>query len=239
MTTQANQLFSVWTAIPSQQYVQGEVPKNQDVQEEKAQSTSATKEPVVNLKNSDVYKAGNVILAVLDTEVNSDEASPVMATIVQGSLKGSKVIGNFQLVSQKLLLKFSVVSIPRLDGSVAINAVAIDPETSKTAMASSVDNHYMLRYGTLLGSAFLSGLGQAVQTSGTTVQSNPTQGNITQQGATSTLGKTIIAVGTMAQAFGTAMGDKVNTPPTVKLNAGVSVGLLLMADLAIPKKKEA
>ena len=234
MTTQANQLFSVWMLTPTQQFVQGkteETKEPQAVPEEKP-----SKEPKVDLRNSNVYKAGSIFFATLDTEVNSDESSPVMATIVQGPLKDSKVIGNFQRTEEKLLVQFKSISVPFLPTSVTINAVAIDPATSKPTIASSVDNHYWLRYGSTLGAAFLSGLGQAVQSSGG--QMSATSGApIVTQSTTSTLGKTIIAVGTMAQTFGTAMNAKINTPPTVKIISGTSVGIMLMADFIVPKKK--
>ncbi|HBY55263.1 MAG TPA: type IV secretion protein IcmE, partial [Coxiellaceae bacterium] len=237
MLMQANQLFSAWTPVPSQQYVVGETPKPDGAQAEKAAPTAKEQAEEV-LKNSDVYKAGTIIFAVLDTEVNTDENSPVMATIVQqGQLKGSKVIGNFTRVSEKVLLQFSVLSVPKLSNSIAINAVAVDPNTAKTAMASQVDNHYMLRYGTLFATSFVSGLGQAFQTAGGTSTSTTT-GTLTTMPALNPMQKTLVAVGNVGQQFGSALSSKVNTPPTVKVKAGSSIGLLLMADLPVPKNQQ-
>ncbi|MBU0743829.1 MAG: hypothetical protein KKE11_00445 [Gammaproteobacteria bacterium] len=231
MMMQANQLFSAWTPIPSQQYVEGETPK---VDKGEAAKLTPQEQQAIALKNSDIYKAGTVILATLDTEVNSDENTPVRATIVHGPMKGSKVIGNFQRVDQKILLQFTVLSIPKLTNSIPINVVAVDPDTDRTALVSSVDNHYMLRYGTMLASGFMSGLGEAFQTSGSQLSTNITGTTSTMPALT--LGeKTIVAFGNMAQQFSTAMAPKINTPPTVKVNAGTSIGLLLMADLAVPR----
>lgn len=247
MMQQANQLFSAWSMSPTQQYVQGEAATKtaqgsaDNVQQGKStpQTEAAAKaqQTALALKNSDVYKAGNVIFAVLDTEVNSDETSPVMATIIQGPLKDSKVIGNFQRVSDKLLLQFSVLSAPKLSTSIAINAVAIDPDTAKTALSSSVNNHYMLRYGTMLASSFVSGLGQAFQSAGGTSQATTVGTYITIPSLN--LGqKAIVAAGNMAQQFGAAMAPNITMPPTVKVKAGVSIGLLLMADLLVPKNQQ-
>jgi len=233
MMMQANQLFASWTPIPSQQYVEGEPPK--EVHSVSENKLTAEQKKELELKNNDIFKAGNIIFATLDTGVDSDETTPVMATVVHGPLKGSKVIGNFQRVDKKILLQFSVLSVPRLTKSMGINAVAVDPDTAKTAMASSVDNHYMLRYGTMMASAFVSGLGQSFQNAGGQIQTTNT-GTVSTMPALTTAQKTIVAFGNMAQQVSNTMAPNINKPPTVKVNAGVSIGLLLMADLMVPKK---
>ena len=231
MMMQANQLFSTWSVIPLQQYVQGESPK---ADKEKAKTLSAEEQKAEMLKNSDIYKAGSIIFATLDTEVNSDENSPITATVIQGPLSGSKVVGNFQRVDKKVLLQFSVLSIPRLSTSIGITAVAMDPDTAKTAMASSVDNHYMLRYGTLLATSFISGLGQVIQESGSKLQTTTT-GTIAEKPALNMAQKIMAAMGNVGQQFSSALAPKINTPPTIKVNAGSGIALLLMSDLLVPK----
>ena len=235
MMMQANQLFAAWTPVPVQQFVQGEVPTPQA----QGEKTAPTKEQQAEeeLKNSDVYKAGSIIFAVLDTEVNTDETSPVMATVVQGPLNGSKVIGNFQRVSEKVSLQFSVLSVPKLTSSIAINAVAVDPNTAKTSLASTVNNHYMLRYGSLFATSFISGLGEAIQSSGGTSASTGI-GTLTTAPVLGMKDKLLVAVGNVGQQFGTALASKVNMPPTIKVKAGTSLGLLLMADLLVPKNQQ-
>ena len=48
------------------------------------------------------------MFAVLDTSINTDEKSPIMATIVDGPLKGAKLIGGFSRVNQRVLLTFKL-----------------------------------------------------------------------------------------------------------------------------------
>ena len=43
------------------------------------------------VKNGIPIKAGSIAFGVLDTGVNSDEQSPIMASIVSGKLKGCEV----------------------------------------------------------------------------------------------------------------------------------------------------
>ncbi len=39
----------------------------------------------------------------------------------------------------------------------SVTAYAIDPDTAKTALATSVNNHYMTRFGATMATAFLQG----------------------------------------------------------------------------------
>lgn len=239
MQQQADQLFKAWNQLPTQAFVQGEAPKTeQATTEEKAASNNKDKEKkaAIDLKNSDIYKAGAVIFAVLDTGVNSDENSPVMATVVQqGPLKGSKLIGNFQRVSEKAMIQFSVISVPKLSQSITVNAVAVDPSTAKTSLATDVNNHYMLRYGTLFASSFINGIGQAFQTAGGSSTTSATTGTVSTMPSLNLGQKLMVGLGNVGQQFGTAMAPYMTLPPTVKIKAGISIGVLLMADLVVPK----
>lgn len=242
MSTQANQLFTTWIPLPSQQYVQGTVDQQAAAGgggiEVTAIGNGGQQQPM-SAGNEDVYKAGTILFAVMDTGVNSDmRNSPVMATIVQGPLKGSKVLGNFSFnrEAKSVLLQFSVLSAPQLKNSIGFNAVAIDPNTAQTALASNVDNHYLLRYGGLFAASFVSGLGQAAQQSAQSVTINTGTGETIQlNGGISTEKSLIMGLGDVGNEFANAWRPLVNTPPTVTLNGGTGVGLLLMSDLAIPK----
>lgn len=241
MATQANDLFGSWSPPPTQVVVRGEqvpnqpgvpvpggVPVNTPVGPAGAPGTGPVDE-------NKVLKAGTILFAVLDTGINSDEQSPILATIVQsGPLKGSKLLGQFQRVDKKVLLNFNTLSVPTMTKSMAINAVAIDPDTARTALASHVDNHYLLRYGTFFASAFLSGLATAIAESGSTTIFQPI-GNTTVTNPTTSVGeKGLIALGNVGQQFASTLGQNFQKPPTITVAAGSAVGILLMADLALP-----
>lgn len=232
MLTQANQLFAAWSPIPTQAFVQGAQPAEETPEAKAAAAKQAAEQAAA--QNVDIFKAGSIIFAVLDTGVNTDESSPVMATIVTGPLKGSKVLGNFTRVEKKVLLQFSVLSVPKLNNSIGINAVAIDPNTAKTALASKVDNHYLLRYGTLFASSFVTGVGQAFQSAGAQTTVTPI-GTFTTIPNLNLGQKLAIALGQVGSQFGSVMAPMYTMPPTVEVKAGSSIGLLLMGDLAVPK----
>ena len=180
-----------------------------------------------------IIKAGAVLYAVLDTAVDSDYPdTPVMATIVSGDFKGAKLLGSIKTVKQgqRVMLAFNLLTMDSWPTGTAVNAFAIDPDSARSAVATSVDNHYMLRYGTMFAASFMQGLGQAVSESGTTVSSDT--GVVTQSVANLNTQETIlVALGQVGQNAGTEVAKLQNTPPTVKVKAGVGIGILFMADV--------
>lgn len=236
MNTQALELFASWTPVSGQQFVQGE-----KVAAQTAAPTAGTQAGALEKAGytgpTENIKAGSVLFGVLDTGINSDEKSPIMATIVEGKLKGAKLLGSFQRVEEKVVLQFTTLSLPMLSSSIPINAVAIDANTARTALASSVDNHYMLRYGTLFAASFMSGVGQAVKDSGDSVIiDNATGETIRFKGGVAFGKAAVIGLGEVGTRLADALRPTFNRPPTVTVKSGSGIGLLLMGDLTVPKE---
>lgn len=180
-----------------------------------------------------IIKAGAIMYGVLDTAVDSDYPdSPLMATLVSGPYKGAKLLGSIKTVKdgQRVTLTFNLMTMNDWPTGATINAYAIDPDSARSALATSVDNHYMLRYGTLFASSFLQGMGQAVQDSGTTVSSD--SGVVTQSTSSlDTQEQILVALGQVGQNASTEVAKLQNTPPTVKVKAGIGIGILFMSDV--------
>ncbi len=190
------------------------------------------------------YKAGDILFGVTLTSVNSDEPGPILARIVSGPLSNAKIIGTINptsipqtalapKVSQSLILEFNLLNIPGKKSSVSIQAVAIDPNTARTGLATSVNHHYLMRYGTFFAANFLSGIGQAV--------AMQNQSQIITTAGTAAVGsnkpftgkdETKIALGKTAEAVAKSM-DFLATPPTITIAAGTPIGLLLQSDIII------
>lgn len=235
MSQQANDLFSSWSPPTKQQYTAGEY-------EEKARENATTVTTTTAALQAQqlaamqaqlpVIKAGTIMFGVLDTSLNSDEPSPILATLVDGPYKGARLVGQFQRVDKKVILSFNVMNIPSQAQSITVNAVAIDPNTARTALASHVDNHYLLRYGTLFASSFLSGLGQAINQSDSTT--NITLSGITTTYAAKSAGQeALIGLGNVGQQFANVLGNVFNRPPTVQVKSGEGIGLLFMNDVTL------
>lgn len=184
-----------------------------------------------------LYKAGSITFATLNTSINSDEPGPVLATITDGPLKGSRMLGTLQLQKEKVMLTFNSVNIPGVDATVPLNVVAVDPNTARTAIASNVDNHYLLKYGALFASTFLTSYSQAVSQSGSST-------TYTQDGVIHTVpplsaqGKLIVALGGVGSAYSSVIAQNINTPPTVTVDAGTSIGVLFLSDMNEPPGME-
>jgi polyhydroxyalkanoate synthesis regulator phasin/type IV secretory pathway VirB10-like protein len=233
ISAQAQQLFASWNTEP-QSYVQATVKDTGKNAKGGGGSSQANGGGAQQGKASGypLVKAGTIMFGVLDTGVNSDQAGPVMATIVSGKLKGAKLIGGLTQTSdgQRVTLTFTSLTMPDWPDVIAINAVAINPDTAHTAIASSVDNHYLLRYGSLMASSFLEGYSEAVRNAGTTVLNAGTTTTTTD--ALSSSERLMVGLGEVGKQLGANMKDTFNRKPTVKVDAGVGMGLLFVSNVS-------
>lgn len=180
-----------------------------------------------------LIKTGTILFAVLDTAVDSDYPdTPVMATIVQGPFKGAKLLGKLALAqgTDKVSLNFNLMDRDDWIKTKTVSAFAIDPDTARTVLASSADYHYMMRYGSLFASSFLSGYASAIQSSGGT-STTGIFGTSSTNPAISPGNKIAVGLGQVGTALSSATSTYFNTPTTVKVNAGVGLGILFMADV--------
>ena len=173
---------------------------------------------------------GDMLYAVVDTAVNSDIPSAVMATVSTGKLRKTRFIGKFQRLDERLVLTFTRAVLP--DGSsVGIEAYAVDPETTEVSVASSVDTHFLERWGGLIAASFLEGFGEAKRYSGaeSTVYGNY-NGTSDQMvwNDYSLEDQAWIAAGKVGQRAGRVFEQGFNRPPTVRLASGCPIGVLVL-----------
>lgn len=230
MLGQAQQLFGKWTTVSGQVLIPGEIDK--ETSNQSAQGINGTSRTDLG-QGTTMLKAGTIMFAVLDTAVNSDEPGPVMATIVDGQFKGGKLLGTLQPFGQnadRVMLSFNKLSLPNAPQSIGVNAVAIDPNTARTALSSLTDHHYLLRYGSLFASSFLQGYGQAVMQSGTIeIDRDATKVRQTKNLTSDELAAA--GLGQVGQTWGTQLGSIFNRPATIHVYAGTSVGILFRDDI--------
>lgn len=244
MNAQADLMNKNLSKVPAQTFVKGE---------EKKQNTESINGSSINSnlnskkkfnKNDIIIKSGTILFGVIDTKVNSDEPGPVLAKIVHGSLKGTTLIGNIQNNSNKfaegLSINFQTANIPDKIKSYSISAMAIDPDTARTAIASDVDHHYLLRWGSIFASSFLKGYSKSVASAGNTVQQtiNPLTGttNVTTTANPLTSQKSQIYQGLsdVASAWSSNVSNLSDRAPTITIDSGTSIGIMLTADFFVP-----
>ena len=239
MTAQAQSLISAWSP-PVMQYKSG-TPDTKGSNGKGGTTTTTTTSSGKNGATSGggvpegppLIKSGTILFAVLTTAVDSDYPdTPVMATIVSGQFKGAALLGKLSLANgqNKVSLNFTIMNEDSWPKSKTISAFAIDPDTARTVLASSVDNHYLLRYGTMFASSFVTGYANGISQSGSTSTSG-IFGTSSTHPQLSPGEKIAVALGQVGTTFGTALANYVNTPVTVKVNSGVGLGILFMADV--------
>ena len=122
--------------------------------------------------------------------------------------------------------------MPKLSRSSGIQAIAVDTDTANTALASEVDHHYLLRYGSLFASSFLKGFSNAITNEGSTV----TNGDSTVQTISkkSNNERVMIGLGEVGTEYAKSMSSNFERPITVKVKKGTGFGLLFVSDTKIP-----
>lgn len=244
MSGQAQQLIGAWAPVN----MQHTVVTPPETKEETGDGTAATgtgdgtgteaNGAAAGDDKPALIKAGSVLFAVLDTGVNSDyKDSPVMATIVTGEYKGAKLLGKLVTTEgvsgqmDRVILNFTLMNTDDWPKSRPVTAYAIDPDTARTVLASSVNYHYLQRFGALMATSFLQGYGEAFSSSGGTSVASAF-GTSQTNPELNPSAKLAVALGQMAQAVGEATKGYTERPPTVKVNAGVGLGILFMSDVS-------
>ena len=247
MLSAAKESLQRWKKVPDQVLVAGSKKDNSDSDNQDMDHVSASRNyqktgPSPSTANGaggeNIIKTGDILFAVMDTSVNTDEPGPILATIVSGRLKGSKLIGSFTLPANasKMVISFNTISIPGADKTVSISAYAIDPNTARTALASEANHHYLQRYGALFASSFMAGMSSAIQSSNTTVSVGGTGGMTNTTVSTlsrSTLDNALIALGEVGKAWSQTAQKEMNRPTTVEVYAGTGLGILFTQDVSL------
>jgi intracellular multiplication protein IcmE len=243
MAGQAQNLINAWQPAVMT-HKEGEKSKDEDNQSKDGKSKESKSKDDKSSKEAQalkpaLLKAGTILFAVLDTAVDSDYPdTPVMATIIQGKLKGTKLLGKLQLAKSptpgqfpdRVSLNFTLMDKDDWLTSKTISAFAIDPDTARTVMASNVDYHYLKRFGATMAASFLQGYASAISSSGSTT-TNGIFGPTTTNPQLSPASKFAVGLGQIGTTLGTQVAGYVNIPPTVKVNSGVGLGILFMSEV--------
>ncbi len=183
-----------------------------------------------------LLQPGDILFAVLQTAINSDEPGPVRAQVVGERFKGAMLLGTLATFPpvvgsrpERVQVAFNFLTTPDRQTH-AIRAYAIDTESARTALATGVDHHTLERWGSLLASSFLEGYGQAVRNSNSI-------STVSAFGSVVTVPKDGIdhgdiareALGTVGQRMSAAVAENFQRPNTITVAAGTGIGVLMVA----------
>ena len=125
-----------------------------------------------------------------------------------------------------------MINIPGLDKTLPVSVFAIDVNTAKNV---SVDNHYLLRYGTIFATSFVEGLSEAMTQSGQSTTISGTTGAVQTVKEKLSNSKLIAAgLGKVGSTVSNEAKDLIKTPPTVVMRKGSGFGVLFMSDFKVP-----
>lgn len=175
-------------------------------------------------------KPGDLLYAIVETGVNSDVPSAVMATVASGKHKNTRLLGSFQRHDERLVLAFNRAVMPSGE-TFQFEGYAVDPATSEASVASSVDTHALSRWGGLIASAFLEGLGGAKRYSGAQSTIYGYGNEATDQMVWNTYNfedQAWIAAGKVGEKAGKIFEKNFDRPPTVRLESGAAIGVLVL-----------
>src|SRR5690606_31621378 len=154
--------------------------------------------------------------------------------VVSGSLKGAKLLGGMrvQTNAEAIALDFTAINMPNESESMGISAVAIDPDTARTALASDVDHHYLLRWGSLFASAFVEGYASAVAGSGQPqTVTRRAAGTVTASRSPARVGRRQLYAGlaVVGTKWSQVIGKLFDAPGTISIDQGTAIGVLITA----------
>ncbi|MCB1840227.1 MAG: DotG/IcmE/VirB10 family protein, partial [Alphaproteobacteria bacterium] len=107
-----------------------------------------------------IIPAGEIEYGQMLLEANSDVPGPVLVLLVSGPLKGSKLIGTFSVQDDYLTLRFDRIVVEGRDS--AVDAIALNPDTSLPGIATEVDHRYLQRILLPAAAAFVEGFSEAL-----------------------------------------------------------------------------
>lgn len=175
-----------------------------------------------------IIPAGEIFYGQLITEANSDVEGPILGMIYQGPLRGSKLLGSFSTTgNDQLVLEFDTLIVDGIDYS--ISAVAVDPKTTSTGMATEVDRHLLTRVILPGAASFIQGIADAyaerennVSVSGDVV--------VSQTEPLNTRGKVATGIAESAGEISEFLDDEASRyeEPTVIVHAGTPMGILFI-----------
>jgi len=180
--------------------------------------------------------AGRGVYAHTVLAVNSDTGGPIVLQADTGPIAGDRVIGTFSRAGTSDLLVVKVTSIVHNGQTIPTDGVVIAPDTMETAVATSVDQHYLSRFLLPAAAAFVQGLGQAfATTSNTQSVLSPLGGaaysthlNLEQQ-----LG---VGAGVAGARIGSALNQSAPRNSTVNLAANAGVGIMFLSSVTVPQR---
>jgi intracellular multiplication protein IcmE len=222
--------------INSKTYLDELKRQKEQAEEEEAEEIRQQEEAEQEPDMATAVPAGEIVYAQLLTEANSDVPGPVLAEIMSGPLRGSRVLGSFQV--QKELITLSFNRVVYNEKTYPIDAVAVDPNTTLTAMATDVDHHYFQRVILPAAAAFIEGVSSAVAETGLTTVTIEGDTVTSEQEEANNEQQVNAGIQEAGQELREILDEMANDlEVTVIIASGTPMGLLMTEPVEIPRSE--
>ena len=171
MAAQQQGLLSSWQVQPSAVTVVVEQELTPQPEEAGSSGASSQLGAATTASSSEpLARAGDVVLAATIITNDSETPGPVVAEIRRGPLEGARLIGGFQANQNNthLIVQFNSAVLP--DGTqIPVSAYAVDAREKSLAVRTDLDRRLLARYAPRVAAAFVTGLGEALSDTGSTL----------------------------------------------------------------------
>lgn len=179
---------------------------------------------------------GRGVYAHTVVAVNSDAGGPIILQADSGPIAGDRIIGSFGKAGDGELLVVRVQSLQHNGQSIPVDGIVIAPDTMETAVATSVDQHYISRFVLPAAAAFVQGLGQAIATTSNTQAVLSPFGGASYSTRLNTDQQLGVAAGVAGARIGAALNQAAPRGPTIHLAANAGVGIVFLSNVSIPQR---
>lgn len=192
-----------------------------------AASAGGTAGAAPTLAKAPLARKGEIFYATLDSAIDTDSQSVVIATAQGGKFSGARIVGQMTTDYRTVSMTFTLMN--HAGKGYQINGIALDESNYRSAVGGEVDNRYFSR---IVMPALAAAVAKMGEIAGMPDTATTTNVGSTTTTATKPSTSEIVAAGVgeaAKQASTTLTSDKVN--PQVVLPAGAGVGILLLADV--------
>ena len=177
---------------------------------------------------------GQTFYSVLQIGVNTDEISPIRAVSVEkGRLEGAVLTGEPKRTGEKAMLTFTSMSLR--GRSYNVNAIALDPDTYRSAIADGVDNHTFERYTKLFISSFVQGYGDALSGTQTTTNTDGSSSQ-TKDPLPDSSSQIKVGIGEIGRKMSPIYQKEFDRPPTVTVEPNKNIIIMFMQEVDLDKE---
>lgn len=185
-----------------------------------------------------IIKAGDLLFAETINANSSDLPAPVAVKVVSGELSDSRLVGSFQVpeTADGMVIQFNRMTLP--DGrTAAVQALAIDPATASSAVASDIDRRWLSRLGPIIAASFVKGFAESAAIASSTTIDYGDDVRITTNDAERT-GKQNVASGVaeVGRSIADIIRESAPRGPEIILHPGTGLALLFLDTVQLPKR---